>query len=171
MISECRLIQNLALGFCLTLIAAACTATSSMGLAQLTQVDEQPCFSIEDTMANRRNPPLLRGISVYDVGQKPVKRVWSFGIPQASQSVLQSGACVQYGELPYGAEQTSPPVKLEFGNVYDVAVNARAENATNSIYLYRVKFCLIKDAAGRTKVHEIQWDDKQGRWRYDVCKP
>jgi hypothetical protein len=160
--------QNLALGLCLTVIAAACTSTR--GSARLTQVNEKPCFSVEDTAENRRHPPLLRDIAVYDIGQKPAKEVWGFGIPRALQPVLQPGTCIQYGQLPSGAEETSPSAQLEFGIVYDAAINAVAEPPTTPIHIYTVKFCLIKNAAGRTLVHEIQWDEKQDRWRYDVCK-
>jgi hypothetical protein len=162
------LIRNLTLGLCVSFCTTACVST--MGTIRLTQVDEQPCFSVEDTPANRRNPPLLWAISVEDMEQKPPKKTWSFTMPIASQPILRPNSCVQYGQIPPGGEQHTPPTKLELGHVYSAVINASPESPSNRIYLYVVEFCLIRDASGTTKIHEIQWDEKQARWRYDACR-
>jgi hypothetical protein len=149
------------------MFTTACMST--IGTVRLTQVDDQPCFSVEDTVANRRNPPLLHAVGVSDVEQKPSKEVWGFSTSTTSQLVLHPNSCIQYGQLPSGAELVTPPAKLDFGRVYDVFINASPRVPSNSIFIHNVKFCLIKGAAGTAKVHEIQWDEKQGRWRYDAC--
>jgi hypothetical protein len=154
------LTNSLSLGLCMSMLTTACMST--IGTVRLTQVDDQPCFSVEDTLANRRNPPLLHAVGVSDVEQKPDKEVWGFSTSATSQPVLHPDSCVQYGRLPSGEQLVTPPAKLEFGRVYDVFMNASPAVPSNSIFMHNVKFCLIKDAAGAAKVHEIQWTKNMG---------
>jgi hypothetical protein len=141
-----------------------------MGNIRLTQVGEQPCFAVADTATNRRNPPLLHALVVSEKGQNPPKEVWGISMPNASKLLMPPDTCIHYGQLPIGAQVVTPPMRLQLGQIYGGFVNASPENPSNRISFYTVEFCLIKDASGATKVHEIQWDKTQERWRYDVCK-
>jgi hypothetical protein len=162
------LIQNLTLGLCAGVLASGCV--SGYGKARLTQTDDRACFAVENTPANRSNPPLLRMLAVYDMEPKPPKEVWRFSVAGGARPLMSPDTCIQYGRLPSGAEVATPAAKLDFGKYYEVDISASAENSTSRSSFYNVKFCLIKDASGATKVHEIQWDKTQERWRYDVCK-
>lgn len=161
-------IQSLILILCAGVLATGCV--SGYGKAQLTQSDDRACFAVEDTLTNRSNPPLLRMLVVYDMEPKPPREVWRFSVPSGARPLMLPGKCIQYGYPPPGAEIATPAAKLEFGKYYEADISANAENSTSRSSFYNVKFCLIKDAGGATKVHEIQWDKTQERWRYDVCK-
>jgi hypothetical protein len=144
---------------------------SSMPEAYVRQIDNLPCFSSENATATNATPPLLFGMVVTDIDAKPPKMIWQFNLPpEGIRLPLGPSGCIVYGRAPKEAISTDQPATLNLGTVYSVFISARPTEAASSIRGYRAKFCLTK-IDSKVIVNHIQWDEKQERWRYDVCKP
>ncbi len=91
-------------------ICASCVATSKMGEAVVTEVDDElPCFSVSPSCVSQVGMPLdalavTRIKSNGDVGYP--KEVWYFRIiPPGETIVALPKTCIRYGKLANSAQQ------------------------------------------------------------------
>ena len=147
-----------------------CAARSRMGEVVVTQVGAQPCFGLENTAATRHGQHQLWSIAVYQRSGSDQRPVWAFTLPPLAQApLLTPPACVPYGETPAKATVKAAAAALQPGVVYLVSMSARGANPHDLTISYSGEFCLVPAAEQRPSVHQVQWDNKAGKWQRDVC--
>ena len=141
-------------------------ARSRMADAEVTSINGVPCFSISKKEERRNGQPFLGALSVSDVTVKPTTEIWGFLMTGGKKITLSSANCILYGNIPSGAE-ASPAPELRTGKVYEVFLNGRPDDSSDSTRGYRGKFCLTTDAAGQQEIIAINSDMQA--WRTELC--
>lgn len=170
--SAIRILASTAL---LAVFTTACSAMSSMRDADVRLKDGQICFAPGKEKSSTE-PVLINAL--YVSGPKGAKRTgfkptlaWAFWVkPGQGAITVEPDSCLAYGALPMSSEQTVAPQPLQPNAVYSVFLNGRPSGADSSVLGYKAEFCVLANAAGGLdQVLVVPWDNKAGKWRYDVC--
>jgi hypothetical protein len=156
----------LVLSFCL---AANACATSRMGDAVVRMQNGRLCFAPADAELQRPGAVDVVGISVSDMTPPKATSVWHLQLPpKVAPLKLTPGGCFAYGAKVDGAVQ-SEPAQLKPATIYSVAIRSELKNPADSTRAFKAEFCLLVNQDQSTRVHQIQWDEKAGKWQRDVC--
>lgn len=160
------------LALALASLSTTCAAISSMGKAEVTELDELPCFAVQSTAETRKGIPLY---SVHVSERQSANwqtlpdEVWSFKVePPGSWIETTPQECYRYGEAPVSSNGT-PAKPLRLYRVYAVDISARAHGS--GTVSYGAEFCIKPSGTGKITVQPVPWDETTGQWRYDVCTP
>lgn len=137
-----------------------------MADAVITSSNGIPCFSITAKEEARNGVPMLGALIVSDLSVYPVKKVWSFSLPPATQIPIHAASCIRYGELPPLAVGIKPE-ELVPGHFYSIFLNGSPKDPTDPTYGYKGKFCIASKADGGQQVIAITSD--MPAWREEVC--
>ena len=154
----------------------AAQATSSVGTAGVTKVDDQPCFSVPSGRSANGSEMRLHSLAVTQTAERAdwrtlPQQMWGFTVDRPGLVVDGvAGACIQYGNLPGTAHARSEPRPLQPMQVYRVEINARPADGAGSTLGYEAQFCVMPMAGGTVEVRTVPWDVRARRWRDDVCK-
>ncbi|MGK5072632.1 hypothetical protein ACQ4W4_06845 [Janthinobacterium sp. ZB1P44] len=113
-----------------------------MADAEVTSINDVPCFSISRKEERRNGQPFLGALSVSDMTVKPTTEIWGFLMTGGKKIPLSSANCILYGRIPASAE-AAPAPELQTGRVYEVFLNGR------SIPIH-AKSCLLYGVAPAT---------------------
>jgi len=155
----------------LTMVSSSCAATSRLGIAEISESNGLPCFSVPLDAETKNGLPLhalvVKEIKSADRGQTLQGELWHFAAADpTSPTQLRPEKCIRYGEAPAGTVQrTLKP--LQSFHPYAVAVAARPENS--NVIAYSAEFCIKSDSAGKIAIQVISPDKRSGDKRYDVC--
>lgn len=130
-----------------------------------------PVFSVENSKEAKRTPPEVAFLSVAEIdGRGAEKRVmWMVSTTSSADVVLPPDEGIAYASVIPGATVNSPALELEAGKRYEVFINSDiGEGGSRENRRYRAHFCLTIEAT-RLQVRQVQWDEKAGRHRWDVC--
>ena len=156
---------------CVLLVAVSFTSCSGVGDAIVTEVDGQPCFSIERNWTTRNGLPMY-GLSVIPRGSPNNDgndyHVWRFDMEPPGNSILTlPEKCMRYGQTPKPAMQKVHK-PLEPYTVYHVFIDA---NSDGPIFGYDADFCIKPAEPPGKRVFVVPFDEKASQWRYDLCAP
>lgn len=138
------------------------------------QKGEMPCFAVADTEETRTTAPRL---AVVDVGERltvGAKSIWelSWGEDGGQLPALSPEGCIVYGTAELGGKPRLVPVALFPGKRYEMNIwsyigdKAKKESKARN---YHGNFCLTTEPAHKPVVHQVFWDDRLNKWRWDVC--
>ena len=152
------------------LVAVSFTSCSGVGDAIVTDVDGQPCFSIEKNWTTRNGLPMY-GLSVIPRGSPNNDgidyHVWRFDMEPPGKSILTlPEKCMRYGHTPKPAMQRALK-PLEPYTVYHVFIDAKSDGP---IFGYKAEFCIKPSQPPGKRVFVVPFDDKTSQWRYDLCE-
>ncbi len=149
----------------LLLLPIACTATSRMGAAIVTERDGQPCFALSDQPINRLNAAL-----VYDQSTRPPTSIWVVDIDPDREGKALVG-CVVYGQVfPNQKAGHVPATALRIGQVYVVHLMAERIDPADPTQGYVARFCLAPQPGNaKPRVRQIVWNKQAGRWGDEIC--
>jgi len=150
-------LQQNALFILLMFLGLHACATSRIADAEISSIDGVPCFTISQKEESRNGQPLLGALSISDLSEKPVVRVWSFYMTGGKKVPLSSKSCLRYGDLPQGANGMPAP-ELQTGWVYSVFLNGRPDDPSDPTYGYRGKFCIAVTSTDERKIIAIGSD-------------
>ena len=163
---SCLLIAALTLG------ATACTPSTRIGNAVITQVDGMPCFGIPNNAETRNGVPLSTVIVTKTnppgVSMRPADVWFAWTEPRTKPLIFKPGQCIRYGAFPQPSHQEAM-IPLQPYSVYGVSLDAIPEGS--NLRGYTAEFCLIPDAAKKMRVEVVPWDEPASRWRYELCAP
>lgn len=167
------IVSSLTLLLLLPIVASCNSAPGEHQRAQVKQTEMLPCFTVTDSEEARKTPPELAVISVFEEHGQGVHILWeiSFG-ENGPDTILAPNACIVYGATPTGSKTKTSAVPLEVGKRYSLSIWSHILKAPNDEWRlrdYRAKFCLTKDAANETTVHQVLWNKEMDMWRWDVC--
>lgn len=153
--------------FVMAIIAVSNSACVSTRLGEAAVKDKNgvPCFTITEKEQRQTGVPLLGSLIVSDEA-KPAYTIWSFMLhPSVPSQPIPASDCILYGHAPpeSDAKKVEP---LQTGRLYDVFLNARPVDTTDPTFGYDAKFCLIAQAGGGVKVHQVIYKDG---WRTEEC--
>ena len=109
---------------------------------------------------------MLGSLDVSDETKK-IDKIWSFMLRLSAPSQpMPASACILYGQAPpeSDARKAEP---LQTGRLYEVFLSARPVDPTDPTFGYIAKFCLIAQADGGVKVHQVIYKDG---WRTEECR-
>lgn len=123
--------------------------------AQVKIKDGEPCFTVENNAATRRNPPTVTSVSLY--AEEGRRTVFSRNFPLSEKPLILSPAlCLKFSEI-------APGITLEKQIAYSLNIDALLNE---DIDLHMAYFCLIENAEGQTDLIELDRENrKDGRWR------
>jgi hypothetical protein len=161
-------LRNLIGVFLGSVVAGAC-ANSRMGDAEVRQEFSAPCFTITLKEEQRTSEAIrLQALIVTDMSTKPSVRVWSFRLQSNHLKHISSNDCIIYDKAPLDSSDIVKAIPLKSGKVYEVFLNARSADESDSTFGYKAKFCLLNQNDGKVKVHQLHYKDG---WHEEVCKP
>ncbi len=154
---------------CALLVAVSFTSCSGIGRAVVTEVDGQPCFSIEKNWTTRNGLPmygLLVSAKEAHFDNPDEYYIWRFDIQPPGKSIpTLPGKCMRYGATP--ALATQHVLKpLEPYTVYHVFIDAKSDGP---IFGYKADFCIKPSEPPGKRVFVVPFDEKSSQWRYDLC--
>ncbi len=146
------------------LLPIACTASSRMADAVVTERDGQPCFALSDQPINRVNAAI-----VDDLSTVPPTSIWVVDIDHESGKLL--AGCVVYGQVfPNQKAGHVPATTLRIGHIYEVGLMAERIDPTDPTQGYVARFCLAPQPGNaKPRVRQIVWNKQAGRWGDEVC--
>jgi len=156
----------LSAGLCAGL-GAAC-ANSRMGAAEVRLQDGQPCFTLTAKEGARSDSIRLKAVVVSDDATNPAAPVWSVVFDPARPQPISAASCVAYGRVPDGATIIQSAKPLTPNKVYDVYLNGRSTDPSDSTQGYAAKFCLVADTAGVQRVMPVERGSRA--WDEGVCR-
>ena len=159
------LLQN-ALFILLMSLGLHARATSRIADAEISSVNDTPCFTISQKEEKRNGQPLLGALSISDLSEKPAVGVWSFYMTGGKKVPLSSKSCFRYADLPQGANGMPAP-ELQTGRVYSIFLNGRPNDPSDPTYGYMGKFCIVATSTGERQIIAIGSDTPA--WRQDSC--
>lgn len=135
------------------MFSSACSATSRMEAAAISESKGAPCFSIPKNSETKNGIPLhsilVSEIKGADWRTLP-EELWSFSVvPPTDSILLRPENCIRYGETPDSAKQGKLR-PLEFFHVYSVGVAARPVDS--NIIAYGARFCIKPVGNGRIAI-------------------
>jgi len=148
---------------------SACVSTR-LGEAAVKDQNGVPCFTVTEKEQQRAGVPLLVALDLADVTvtTKPVVEIWSFVLPASERAQpMPASACILYGQALPGSDVTKAPEPLQTGRLYEVYLNARPVDTSDPTFGVHAKFCLIAQAGGGVKVHQVIYKDG---WRTEECR-
>ena len=138
-----------------------------MGDAAVKDENGVPCFTITEKEQRRAGVPLLGSLIVNEETNEQRRDIWLFGLnPPGRTQPMPASACILYGQAPPGAEVTKAAEPLQTGRLYGVFLHARPVDTTDPTFGYDAKFCLVAQAGGGVKVHQVVYKDG---WRVEEC--
>lgn len=152
-------------------VSASCVATSRLGVAEISDQNGRPCFSIPLDVETTDGLPLytlaVTDIKFLDGGRTLPPEHWHFvATDLTSPPQLSPNECILYGNAPPLTRQRSLK-SLQLFHPYIVSVGAKPKHSNLSAYT--AEFCITLDDAGKKKVQVISSDRRLGDKRYDVC--
>lgn len=172
------LASNFELCLFLVFVVAGCAFERPMtGHGQVTQFGETPCFSVEDNAVTQRYPPDVGTVNVYErLDTGAMQSLWEISFSEVGVEsppfLLKPSQCILYNTNPGTSKTIVKAVPLEVGKRYEMVVWAyltpSPKEETRGL-MYRGHFCLTRDAASKTIVHPVFWNDKLGKNLWDVC--
>jgi hypothetical protein len=155
------------------IVGTACSATSRMPQAKISESNGLPCFAIADdaeTRAGVRLYSLVVSERESEDSQSLPAELWRFIVaPPGDWIDTTPQRCIRYGEPPPSAKPQSVAKPLVPGRVYVAFLGARPNAATVPVVGYRAEFCLMRGSDGKSGVLVVPWDQGAKRWRYEVC--
>lgn len=138
------------------------------------QVGNLPCFSVADSDEARATPPKLAVLEVNEQMAAGVSMRWelSFVGEKLPATTLPPATCITYGTAVKNSETMTPAAPLEVGKRYEAGILSHILKSQKDEWRmrdYRAKFCLTENADKKITVHEVLWDEKMDKWRWDVC--
>jgi hypothetical protein len=130
-----------------------------------------PCFTIKN---NEKRKPIFRAIYVENtpngISEKgDTSLLWEIHAPligPRENIILGPSTCLPYGiNIEYAKTPTLKP--LETGEIYKVEVSDDTRWSENRAYIGY--FCLSSTKNGKTKVHEVPYNEKKKEWNFEVC--
>lgn len=149
-----------------TLACSQAQAWSRMADARVHAINGQPCFTVSKKEEARNGTPLLGVLTVYDISSKPAEEAWSFIFHGTTTMPIHAKTCFLYGHAPAIAEATAA-AKLKEGTMYSIFLNGRPDDAADSTYGYKGKFCITVTANGEQQVVPITRE--MPAWRDEIC--
>jgi hypothetical protein len=130
-----------------------------------------PCFTIKD---KEKRTPTLTSLEVYQEQNPNLKEkdekasVWE--ILHFGTITLDSSTCLPYG-IEIEKSRTSILKPLQKNKIYKVELDVAFEDAWPRISdsKYKGYFCLSRKKNGKTKVHEVPYNEQKKEWDFDVC--
>lgn len=167
--------KHVALGLFLSCMLTSCFAAPGRyqeGVVR--QKGEMPCFAVADTEETRTTPPRLAVVDVGErltVGAKPIWEL-SWGEDGGPLPTLSPEGCITYGTAELGGNTHIAPAALVPGKRYEMNIwshigdKAKKESKARN---YHGNFCLTAKPAQNPVVHQVFWDERLNKWRWDVC--
>ncbi|MEL1266368.1 hypothetical protein [Pseudoxanthomonas putridarboris] len=169
------LVAMLPLAACVSVRGAWSLQAIHQGIHQdgrVQQVGELPCFAVADSAETRQASPKLALLDVYQRIGGRADSIWALGLSGNPPVSLTPDACIVYGDTRLGRELTGPAPTLRSGVAYSFWFNSDIPARGGDGWInrrYEGYFCLTRDAAGKTQVHDVRWDKKAEKRRWDVC--
>jgi hypothetical protein len=117
-----------------------------------------PCFTISEREEQRSGTPDFEAITVTE-GERVL---WHMALPRDRSFPVSFSMCIPYGGRVPALPQT-PVGLLGDGKVYTVRVEVRPGRNASIPLRYQTRFCLTEQASGRTRLHQLDADERQGR--------
>lgn len=152
--------MKLLLTLCLaSLLTHSASAAGRIGEAQVrTGKNELPCFTIAEREEKRSGSPDFQSVTVGEGG----RIVWRMVMPPERTFPLASSMCIPYGGRVQALPQT-PAAALTSGLVYTVQLETRPGKSASATLRYAARFCLLRQAEGKTAVHHLGAKEGSGR--------
>jgi hypothetical protein len=140
-----------------------------MGQAQVRIDAGKVCFAPASAETSRPGALDIQGVFVTNMSVSPVQEVWAVRIARsAGPFQLKPGGCIPYGQ-EFQGQFVVGPVELVRGTVYSVFLNSKLTDPYDSTRGFTAEFCLLEGPGQQPRVHQIQWDEKAGKWQRDIC--
>ncbi len=164
----CRAASRTSVMFCILIVAC-----SRMGDAEVREVGGLPCFAPAAKELKRSGANNIVGIWVSDISRDPVEEVWAFGLYDSSTPIkLETGECIPYGTTFAEAERLEPEA-LAKDTVYEVFLNSRLTDSSDSTRGFAAKFCLrakLNDSGSDNGYAVIQIMPDSDAWYSEKCE-
>jgi hypothetical protein len=123
--------------------------------------NDLPCFTIAEQEELRGGSPDFQAVTV-SAGERIL---WRMAMPRQRTFPLAASMCIPYGGRVQALPQT-PAAPLEKGVVYAVQLDTRPGKSAAAPLRYVGRFCLAPRPGGKSAVHQISPDERQGRNLY-----
>lgn len=152
-----------------SLLATPCVALSRMGEAVVRMDSGKVCFAPAPGELGRPGASDIGAVFVTNVSAQPAKEAWAVQLVyDAGPFRIPRGGCLAYGQQLPALHQVGP-AELEPGVIYSAFLKPRLTDRQDSTRGFTAEFCLLRNADQTLRVHQIQWDDKAGRWQREAC--
>ena len=144
--------MKLLLTLCLaSIVTLPVQAAQRAGEAQVRAgKNDLPCFTIAEREEKRRGSPDFDSVTV----AAAERILWHMVMPRERTFALAASMCIPYGGRVQALPQT-PAAPLKSGIVYTVRLDTRSGKSATTPLRYAARFCLVRQADGKTAVHQI----------------
>jgi len=159
----------------LVVFAQGCYARQQMYDAKVRDADGRPCFSVSEQDFGQSEKVRVAAIEVSEITElgavtsTPWLAVFVDSTPALS---VTAATCIVYGKSG-GVESRAGAAKpLEPGVRYALGMNAdvwRRGGWQNR--MFQAYFCIAGDRSIGPRVRQVEWDEQDQRWRWDICAP
>jgi hypothetical protein len=145
-------VMKLLLILCLaSLFTLPVLAARRVGEAQVRPgKNDLPCFTIAEREEKRSGSPDFQSVTV----TANQRILWRMSMPRERTFPLAFNMCIPYGGRGPALPQT-PAAALESGTVYTVHLDTRPGKGSTEPLRYAARFCLARQADGKTAVHQL----------------
>ena len=152
--------MKLLLTLCLvSLLALPASAARRVGEAQVRPgKNELPCFTIAEREEKRSGSPDFQSVTV----TAAERILWRMVMPRERTFPLAFSMCIPYGGRVQALPQT-PAAALTSGIVYTVQLETRPGKSATTPLRYAARFCLLRQADGKTTVQHMGANERPGR--------
>ena len=145
--------------FLASLLTLPASAARRIGEAQVrTGKNDLPCFTLAEREEKRSGSPDFQSVTV----REGERIVWRMTMPPERTFPLASSMCIPYGGRVQALPQT-PAAALTSGVVYTVQLETRPGESATTPLRYAARFCLLRQAEGKTAVHPVGANEGSGR--------
>ena len=152
--------MKLLLTLCLaSLLPLPVQAARRIGEAQVrTGKNDLPCFTIAEREEKRSGSPDFQSVTV----TAAERTLWRMVMPRERTFALASSMCIPYGGRVQALPQTAA-APLGSGTVYTVQLETRPGRSAAAPLRYAARFCLARQADGKTAVYDLGADERSAR--------
>jgi hypothetical protein len=144
----------------------ACKPLNSLSTAQVLDTGGTPCF----TVRSNEKANLFDRLRFSEISENMKKELdrWEYSIGENQASILLAPpSCFRYGTQT-NKNNRFEEKKLESGKIYKIGFFTLIENRGQA---YQAYFCLAPTENGKTKVHQIFYDNEKSAWDINACTP